>query len=160
MFSNTVWAFVGLVIFLGVIGYVGGFGTLLKALDKRSQAIADELATAHKLREEAKALLAEYELKRKAAEKHAADIIASAKAEADRMTADAHSALAEMIERRTKAVEVKIAQAETAALAEVRSVAADVSIAAATRILGDKVQGDFAAGLLSKSIDEVKARLN
>ncbi len=65
-----------------------------------------------------------------------------------------------MIERRKKAVEVKIAQAEQAAVAEVRAIAADVAIQAATRILGDKVQGDVAANLVSKSIADVKARLN
>lgn len=160
MFDNTLWAFVGLILFLLVLAWFKVPGMLTGALDKRSTAIRDELAEAKRLREQAQALLVEYQAKRVAAEREAAEIVEEAKAEAKRLAAEAETAIAEMIERRKRAVEVKIAQAEQAAVAEVRAVAADVAIKAATRILGDKVRGDVAAGLLGKSIEEVKARLN
>lgn len=160
MFDNSLWAFVGLILFFVVIAYYKVPGMLTGALDKRSDAIRDELEQARKLREDAARLLAEYQARRVAAEKDAAEIVANAQAEAKRMAADAEVAIADMIERRKKAVEVKIAQAEQAAVAEVRAIAADVAVQAATRILGDKVTGDVAAGLVSKSIADVKARLN
>jgi F-type H+-transporting ATPase subunit b len=160
MFDNTTWAFVGLVLFLALLGYLGVFGTMLKMLDKRGERVADELAEAKKLREEAQALLAEYQAKRTAAEKDAAEIIASAQHEAERLTEDAKVALAELIERRTKSVEAKIAQAEAAAISEVRTIAVDVAIAAAGQLLTQKVQGDVAADLVAKGIGEVKSRLN
>lgn len=160
MFDNSLWAFVGLLLFIGVLFYYGVPGMLLGALDKRADGISAALAEARKLREEAQALLAEYSAKRAAAEKEAADIVAGAKAEADRIAADAEVAIKDMIDRRTRAVETKIAQAETAAVAEVRAIAADVAIRAATRILEQKVQGDVAAQLVSRGIADVKARLN
>jgi len=160
MFDNTLWAFVGLILFLLVLVWFKVPGMLTGALDKRTTAIRDELAEAKKLREQAQALLVEYQGKRAAAEREAAEIVEEAKAEAKRLAAEAETAIGEMIERRKKAVEFKIAQAEQAAVAEVRAVAADVAVRAATRILGDKVQGDVAAGLVGKSIEEVKARLN
>ncbi|WP_237155071.1 F0F1 ATP synthase subunit B family protein [Oryzibacter oryziterrae] len=160
MFDNTTWAFVGLVLFLALLGYLGVFGMMLKALDKRGERVADELAEAKKLREEAQALLVEYQAKRAAAEKDAAEIIASAQHEAERLTEDAKIALAELIERRTKSVEAKIAQAEAAAISEVRTIAVDVAVAAAGQLMTQKVQGDLAADLVAKGIGEVKSRLN
>jgi F-type H+-transporting ATPase subunit b len=160
MFDNTLWAFVGLVLFLAMLVYLGVHRTAFGMLDKRAVAIRDELDQARRLREEAQGLLAEYQAKRTAAEREAADIVENAKAEAIRLTADAEVSIKDMIERRKKSVETKIAQAETAAIAEVRAVAAEVAIQAATRLLKDKVPGDVASGLVAKGIADVKARLN
>jgi F-type H+-transporting ATPase subunit b len=76
------------------------------------------------------------------------------------MAEEAEEALKELIARRTKATETKIAQAETQALAEVKSLAADVAIRAATTILQTKVSGKVAEDLVARSIADVKARLN
>lgn len=160
MLDNTTWAFVGLVLFFVVLAYYGVFGKVGRMLDKRAEQVTAELDAAQLLRREAEALLAEYQQKRAAAEKDAAEIIAHAEAEAKRMTADAEVALKELIEHRTRTVEVKIAHAEAAAVAEVRAVAVDMAIAASKRLLKEKVQGEVAADLISKGVDEVKARFS
>jgi F-type H+-transporting ATPase subunit b len=160
MLDNTTWAFVGLILFFIVLAYYGVFGTVGRMLDKRADEVTAELDAAQRLRREAEALLAEYQQKRVAAEKDAAEIIAHAEAEAKRMTADAEVALKELIEHRTRTVEVKIAHAEAAAVAEVRAVAIDMAIAASKRLLTDKVQGEVASELISKGVDEVKARFS
>lgn len=160
MLDNTTWAFVGLVLFFVVLAYYGVFGTIGRMLDKRAEEVTAELDAAQRLRREAEALLAEYQQKRVAAEKDAADIIAHAEAEAKRMAADAEVALKELIEHRTRTVESKIAHAEAAAVAEVRAVAIDMAIAASKRLLAEKVQGEVAADLISKGVDEVKARFS
>ncbi|HUG61939.1 MAG TPA: ATP F0F1 synthase subunit B [Methylomirabilota bacterium] len=158
--DNTFWTFIGLVVFLFLLGYLGVFGKVTVLLDGRATRIARELEEARRLREEAQALLAEYQKKRLAAEKEAEEIIETAKGEAVRIAAEAEVSLSEMIERRTRATETKIAQAEKQALAEVKALAADVAVRAATQILETKVTGDVAADLLTKSISDVKARLN
>jgi len=160
MLDNTTWAFVGLILFFVVLAYYGVFGTVGRMLDKRADEVTAELDAAQCLRREAEALLAEYQQKRVAAEKDAAEIIAHAEAEAKRMTADAEVALKELIEHRTRTVEVKIAHAEAAAVAEVRAVAIDMAIAASKRLLTEKVQGEVASELISKGVDEVKARFS
>lgn len=160
MLDNTTWAFVGLVLFLIVIGYFGVYGMVGKLLDKRAEAVNAELGEAQRLRKEAEALLAEYQQKRVAAEKDAAEIIAHAEAEAKRMTADAEVALKELIEHRTRTVELKIAHAEAAAVAEVKAVAIDMAIAASKRLLEEKVKGDLAADLVAKGVAEVKERFS
>ena len=55
--------------------------------------------------------------------------------------------------------EQKIAQAETDAIAEVRSTAVDVAIAAATKIIAERNQNGNAQPI-STSIDAVRSRLN
>ena len=71
----TVWATVALVIFLGIVVYLKVPGMISKALDARATKIRTDLDEARRLREEAQALLAEFQQKRKEAEKEAADIV-------------------------------------------------------------------------------------
>ena len=158
-FDNTFYAAVALVIFLGLAMYFGIHTIIAKMLDAQIKKIADDLAEAKKLREEAAALLVEYEQKRVAAESEAEGIIAAAKEEATRLTAEAQTSLAELIARRTKSVEDKIAQAESQAVAEVRARSADIAIEAARLVLTDEMNrkgGD----VVNKAIADVGNRLN
>ncbi|MCB1481562.1 MAG: ATP F0F1 synthase subunit B [Rhodobiaceae bacterium] len=155
----TFFALVALIIFLGVVIYFKAPQMLTGSLDKRAARIADELEEARKLREEAQALLAEYQRKQRDAEKEAADIIAAAETNAARMTEEAKLGLEDLIARRTKMAETKITQAEAQALQDVRSIAADAAISAAERILSAKMSGKAADSQISDSIAEVKSRL-
>lgn len=155
----TFWAFIALLIFLGVAVYFKAPALVTRALDARIAKIEADLEEARRLREEAQALLAEYERKRKAAESEAEDIVAAAKDEAARMTAEAEAALEDLVARRTKAVEDKIAQAEAQAISEVRARSADVAIEAARLLLADQVKENGGA-LVDQSIKDVASRLN
>ena len=157
--DNSFYATVALVIFVAMTLYFGIPKIVAKMLDGQIKKIADDLAEAKKLREEAAALLVEYEQKRVAAESEAAGIIAAAQEEATRLTAEAQASLAELVTRRTKAVEDKIAQAEAQAVAEVRARSADVAIEAARLVLTDEMNrkgGD----VVNKAIADVGNRLN
>jgi len=157
--DNSFYAFVALIIFVVGAMFFGIPGIVGKMLDGQIQKIADELAEAKRLREEAAALLAEYEQKRVAAESEAEGIIAAAKEEATRLTAEAQVSLADLVTRRTKSVEDKIAQAEAQAVAEVRARSADVAIEAARLVLTDEMNrkgGD----VVNKAIAVVGSRLN
>ena len=117
------------------------------ALDARRAKIKSELDEARKLREEAQALLAEFERKGREAEAEAAAIIDSAKAEAERLAGEAKTRMEKLVARRTKMAETKIAQAEAQALADVKSAAADAAVAAAERILAGSTKGQVAENL-------------
>jgi len=158
-FDNTFYAAVALVIFLGLAMYFGIHTIIAKMLDAQIKKIADDLAEAKKLREEAAALLVEYEQKRVAAESEAEGIIAAAKEEATRLTAEAQTSLAELITRRTKSVEDKIAQAESQAVAEVRARSADIAIEAARLVLTDEMNRK-GGQVVDKAIADVGNRLN
>jgi F-type H+-transporting ATPase subunit b len=154
------WVAVAFVLFVGLGIYLKVPAMLAKMLDERADKIGKELAEAKKLREEAQALLAEYQKKRAEAEKDAANIVAQAKIEAEVYSVETRKKLAETIERRTKQAAQKIAQAEAAAIKEVRTTATEAAIAAASKLVGEAVQGAKGTKLIDESITAVKSRLN
>jgi F-type H+-transporting ATPase subunit b len=158
-FDAAFWATVALAAFIGLVLYLRMPKTIANMLDSRIKKIEDDLDEAKRLREEAQALLANYERKRKAAESEAEDIVSAAQEEAKRLSEEASKSLEEYIVRRTRAVEEKIAQAEVQALDEVRARSADVAIEAA-RILLTKQMSEKGDALVTQSIKDVAAKLN
>ena len=156
----TFWALIGLLIFLGLVVYLKVPGMLAKSLDARADKIRDELEEARRLREEAQELFAEYQRKRKAAETEAEEIIAAAKNEAVLFAEESAKKTEEFVARRTAMAEQKIAQAEADALAQVRSTAVNVAVAAAEKLMGTKVDAAKHGQLFTKSLADIKARLN
>ncbi len=154
------WVAVAFVLFVALGVYLKVPAMLAKMLDERAEKISKELAEARKLREEAQALLAEYQKKRAEAEQDAANIVAQAKVEAESYGVETRKKLAETIERRTKQAAQKIAQAEAAAIKEVRTTATEAAIAAASKLVGEAMQGTKGGKLIDESIAAVKSRLN
>lgn len=158
--DETFFAFVALLIFLGLIVYLKVPGMMAKSLDDRADQIRNELAEAKRLREEAQHLLAEYQRKRKEAEADAANIVAAAEREAQMLTSEARKKTEEFVANRTALYEQKIKQAEADAMKAVRSAAVDLAIAAAESVLAQKTGGSVQSGLFNDAVNEVKTRLN
>lgn len=156
----TFWATVALVIFLAIVVYFKVPGMIGRSLDERAARIAKELDDARRLREEAQQLLAEYQRKRKEAEREAADIVAAANREAEQLVADAKARTEDYVQRRTALAEQKIAQAERDAVNEVRATAVDIAVEAARRVIAEQVDGQTGATLFKSSLDQLKAKLN
>lgn len=154
------WVAVAFLVFVGVLIYVGVHKYIIDALDQRTARIKAELDEARRLKEEAQGLLAEYRRKQGEAEREAADIVAGARAEAERLATEAKTKSEEFLARRTKLAETKIAQAEAQAVAEVRNAAADAAVSAADKILRETVRGPVADDLVSRGISELKVKLN
>jgi F-type H+-transporting ATPase subunit b len=154
------WVAVGFFLFIGVLVYYGVPQMMIDAIDKRAARIKAELDEARRLREEAEALLAEYQRKRQAADAEAEEIIAGARAEAERVAAEAKTRMEEFVARRSQVAQAKIAQAETQALADVRAAAAEAAVAAAEKILSQTATGEVADRLVSQGVRDVKAKLN
>src|ERR1700679_2333527 len=108
-FGAEFFVMAGFIVFLCLLGYPGVHRMILKGLDARGAAIADELKQAAKLRAEALALLASFEKKSAQAEAAAAAIVADARAQAEQLAKDATVRLDEFVARRTKQAEAKIA---------------------------------------------------
>jgi F-type H+-transporting ATPase subunit b len=157
---DTFFVGVGFVIFLGILGYFGVHKMLLGMLDARAAKVREQLDAAASLRKEAEALLRDYEAKRAAAEKDAQQIVADAKAEAERIRLEQEQKLADYVERRTKQAEQKIAMAEQSAAAEVRAAAADAAVRAAETILRGQATGKVADDLIAAGLKDVRARMN
>lgn len=156
----TFFALVALLMFLGIVLWAGAHKKAGAALDARAAQIDKDINDARKLREDAEALLAEYKQKKLDAEKEAAGIVAQAKFDAAAYAEDAKKKLADALTRRTKQAENKIAQAEAAAVKEVRAAATDRAIAAAAALIADGTKGKGGEKLIAESIAAVKSRLN
>jgi F-type H+-transporting ATPase subunit b len=160
MFETENWVALGFLCFLGLLAYLGAHRKVIAALDQRQARIKSELDQARRLREEAQALLGEFERKAREAEAEAEAIIASAKAEAERLAAEAKTKAEDFVARRTKMAETRIAQAEAQAVADVRSAAADAAVAAAEKILSTAAKGKVAEDLLARGIADIKQKFN
>ena len=154
------WVAVAFFGFIGLLLYYNVPAMLGKMLDERAEQIRAELDEARRLREEAQALLTEYQKKREAAEEEAKAIVEQARREADSLASETRKSLIESLERRSRLVEDKIARAEAQAVAEVRSVAVDTAVAAAERVLAAKVSAQSGAPLVDQSIRALQGKLN
>lgn len=146
--------FVAILLYFGVPGQLGGM------LDKRAQDIRSDLEEAKSLREEAQSLLADYQRKQREVQEQADRIVETAREDA-RLAADqAKDALKASIERRLAAATDQIASAEGNAIKEVRDQAVTVAVAAARKVVAQKLQDADKAKLIDSSIDMVASKLH
>lgn len=153
------WVGIALLVFVGLMVWLKVPGMAAKVLDARADKIRAELAEAERLRKEAEVLLASIRARREAAETQAAELLASAEAEARQLEADAHARLEEQIRRRGDIAKAKIAQAESQATAEVKSAAAELAIEAATAILARRAQGMTVDPMVDQAMGDLSAKL-
>ena len=132
---------------------------LLAALDAKSAEIANELDEARRLREEAEALLADYETRRKSAEQQAEEIVTEARETAQRLAEEARVAMQVQLERRTQQAESKIARAEEQLVGEVRAAITRLAVDAAAHLIKTGMSAQQANTLIEQNISELKDRL-
>ncbi len=154
------WVSIGFLAVIGVFLWVGVPKMVAKMLDDRAAAIQGELSEAARLRAEAEKLLADYKRKAANAEAEAAAILTEAHADAQRIAAEMNAALAVQIERRGKQAQDKIAQAEAAATAEIRALAADAAAAAAEKLITARMDEKRAGALIEQGLKDLGAKLN
>ena len=160
MFEAEFWVAAAFAIFVGVLIYLRVHTKVVDILDQRTAQIKSELDAARILKEEAQALLVEYKRKQQEAVREAAGIIAGAKAEAERLMIETKAKVEDILSRRTKMAETKIAQAEAQAVADVRAAAANAAVAAAEIVLRKTVVGKLADDLIDKGVEDIRSRLN
>lgn len=129
-------------------------------LDARAAKIKARLDEAHKLREDAQEMLATYQRKQRDAMKEAEEIIAHARAEAQRLSEQAAKDLEQSLKRREKQAMDRIATAEAQALREVQNLAVDVAINAARKVIGESLSSAQAASLVDSAIAELPRKFH
>lgn len=129
-------------------------------LDARAAKIRTQIEDARKLREDAQALLAEYQRKQRDAMAEAEKIISSAKAEAARLKTQAEQDLAHALTRRKEQALERIAQSEAQAVAQVKNMAVDAALAAAEILIAKNMDGAKRDALTEKAIGELGGKLH
>jgi len=153
------WEGVGLVTFLAALVWLKVPAMALSALDSRAQKIQAQLDEATKLRQEAQALLAEIQTQREASERQAAEMLAQAKAEAERLGVELKAKLEEQIQRRGELAERRIALAEAQAAAEVKAAAVDLAARAAETVLAARLAGQSSDPLVDQALAGLAGKL-
>ncbi|MBB4265531.1 F0F1 ATP synthase subunit B [Roseospira visakhapatnamensis] len=148
--------------FLVVVAFVvlKTWRRVVGALDQRAQRIRKDLDDARALREEAQALLADYEQKQKQALKTADDIIKHARVEAERQRKEAEVNLEATIKRREAQADERIAQAEAQAMREVRGEVVDIAVAAARQVIGEAMDDRRQTAMVDAAISDLPNRLH
>ncbi len=157
--SPTFWEALAFIVFIGIVLRYG-YRRVVGILDARSEKIQTELDEARVLREDAQALLANYQRKQRDAEKEAQAIVEQAKEEAGRLRTRAEADLQETLARREQAALDKIARAEAQALQDVRDNAIDAAVAAAQALIADNLDEAKSAALIDEAIAGLGSKLH
>ena len=153
------WVLVAFVIAIGFLVYKVK-DRVASGLDARAAKIKAELDEAQKLRDEAQAKLAEFQLKQRDALKEAEGIIALAKEEAQRLAAQGAMYLHAAFLRRRRLAQEKIALEEQKAMADLRNAAVDVAVAALRRVLAEDLDPARQAALIDHAIENLPPTLH
>jgi F-type H+-transporting ATPase subunit b len=132
---------------------------ILLMIDTRIAGIRTQLDEAKALRAEAEAIRTEYEAKAKTAHVEAEAMKAHAHTEAAAIIAKAKAGAEDLMTRRAKMAEDKIAAAERAAIAEVRARAADAAAKAAGILIAEHHDAAADRAMVDRSISGL-SRLN
>ena len=141
-----------MLVFIGILLWKKVPGVIAGALDRQIADIRRQLDDAKALRGEAEALRDEYARKIAAAESTTAEMMAHAEAEAETIVSQARTDAAELVTRRGRMAEDKIAAAERSALAEVRATAARAATAAAATLIAQRHDADADKALIDRTI--------
>ncbi|PWC87355.1 F0F1 ATP synthase subunit B [Azospirillum sp. TSO5] len=153
------WVAIAFVIFVALVWKKASaaIGTML---DGRAERIRSELDEAERLHKDAQALLNGYQSRLADAQKEAEAVLAHAREEAARLRSQAGSDLEASLKRRETQAMDRIAQAEAAALAEVRNLTVDIAIGASKRVLSGGLPAAQADKLIEQSIGELPKHLH
>ena len=129
---------IAFVIFVVLVAWKGT-KKITAGLDQRADAIRKQLDETQNLREEAQAALASYQRQQRDALAEADEIVAQAKADAERLKVQAENVLTATIKRREEQAVERIAQAEATAIKDVRDQAIELAIGVATKKISEKM---------------------
>jgi F-type H+-transporting ATPase subunit b len=153
------WVGLAFILAVGLI-YVKAAKGIAGSLDARAATIRTQIEEARKLREDAQALLAEYQRKQRDAMAEAEKIIQQAKDDAARLRTEAEADLVRSLERRKQQALERIAQTEAQAVAQVRNLAVDVALKAAEGLLRDNLSAAQQQAMVDQAVAELPRRLN
>ncbi len=154
--DESAWVAISFAIVIAVFLYLGLPRKVLAALDSKAEAIADELAQAKALREDAEKLLADYKAKQQQAKAEAEQILNDARARAETMAEQAKQAMEAQLIRRQAEAERKIARSEEEILKQLRGAVVTAAIDASEQIITENMTPEAAQAMMNETIKELQ----
>ena len=158
LFSVDLGLMIWTVLVFGVLLFVlarFAWGPMLAALDAREKGIQDAIDEANRQREEAQRVMAEHQAQLADARRQAQQLMADGREAAERLRKDleekARAESATILENARR----DIARERDAAVEAVRKEFVDLALAAASRLLSERLDGERDRQLISGYIDEL-----
>jgi F-type H+-transporting ATPase subunit b len=145
--SQLVWLVISFVLLYALMSRIAlpRIGGIMAA---RSKVISDDLAAAEQLRERSNAAQVAYEKALADARGRALAIASATREQQARETDELHKRLATQLHERMAAAEQSIAKSRSAAMTNVRSIAAETASAIVERLIGQRPRDEEIAGAL------------
>jgi F-type H+-transporting ATPase subunit b len=146
-----------LVVFLLVLYVLGKFawGPILGALDAREQGIQKSIDDAAAMRAEAQALLEQHRREVADSRRQAQEIVAEGRAAAERLGREIQDKARQEGNRIVEQARLEIERERDAALARVREEAVELALAAASRLLRERLDADRDRELVRQFLSEL-----
>lgn len=157
MTPTMIWTIISFVLLLILLKKYALPG-VLAVLEERSERIRDDLEAAEKLRQEADALKAENEANLQRAKAAADELIAKAQEKASALLAENEAKMREEGERLIADAQRAIQQERSQAMTELRSVAADLAVAAAEKFVTTSLDDATQQRLVEESLAELESQ--
>ena len=155
-FDESAWVALGFIIFIGLVWRKVGTA-LGSLLDSRAQKIQEELSEAENLRSEAEAELRRLKILQNEAEEDAKQIVADARATADRIQSAAVEKAEVAIKRREAQATAKIAAAEDAVITDLRTKATSIAIAVSKEVLAAELNSELGSSIIDDSLSQIES---
>ena len=152
----TFWVAISFLIFIGLLIYLKVPQKVDNALNENIKKIKDDLDNAEKLKDDAKNLLSEYELKVSKSKEEAKRLVANAKKQAEKNIIKANEDFHKIIENRKKTAEEKIRQMKIQAVKDVKNLSVNIAIYSIEKIIKNSIDKKKLDKIYISSIDEAK----
>ena len=152
------WILVSFVIFIGLVSKKA-YTVITLSLDSRATRINEELEQATRLREEAQALLAQYERQQRGLSEETDAMLVRARRDSEILVESGTARLNQQLMQREKQALQNIAHSEAQVMNEVRAVASNVAMAAAAQLISENLDKPQAETLINDSISSLQDRL-
>lgn len=160
MFQDpTFWVAVAFCLTVLVIVKLAG-KSISDILQARADGIASKLEEARKLRDEAEALLQEYQKKQDNARQEMDTALDSAKIRAEQLKKSIQTEFDEKLKNKEAAAEARLARAAEEATEEVRNLAVSVALKTLEKILSEKLTEEQSGKLVSNALDSLPQLLS
>ena len=147
----TFWVAVSFFITLFALIKLGG-KSVCSYLDARAENISSKLEEAKKLREDAQALLAEYQQRQHDVDKKTEAMLQKAQEDAEKVKAEMQKQFDEGLNKREALTLKRLSMAEEKAMKEIRDLAIDISLASVEKIFSKNLAGEAGDKLIEDSI--------
>lgn len=150
----SVWA---TIVFFALLGILWRFawGPILGQVEAREKGIQDAIDESRTAREEARKLLEEHQAQLADARRQSSELIAEGKAAGDRLRQEMEEKARAEAMQIVESARREIVQERDAALADIRKESVEIALAAAARLMQEKMDGDKDRQVVDAYLDQV-----